>query len=87
MFDELKEKLAPVYEVETLALPGYDGSSPCEPYRLETLAGRIAAAAPERCLVAGWSLGAHVALAWARAAPREPGCAVSPRAGYNNMGI
>lgn len=32
---------------------------------------RIAAAAPERCVVAGWSLGGQLALAWAHRHPRQ----------------
>jgi pimeloyl-[acyl-carrier protein] methyl ester esterase len=71
VFRELTARLAPSYEVHALPLPGYDGSLPCEPYELECLASHVAAAAPERCLVAGWSLGGQVALAWARAAPRQ----------------
>jgi pimeloyl-[acyl-carrier protein] methyl ester esterase len=71
VFRELKSRLTPDHEVHALPLSGYDGSLPCEPYDLESLARGLAAAAPERCLVAGWSLGAQVALAWARAAPRQ----------------
>ena len=51
-------------------LPGYDGS-PYEPYTLTELALRIARDVPERCVVAGWSLGGLVALRWAAAVPRQ----------------
>ena len=51
------------------------GSPPCsefpEPYTLERLAAEVAERAPRRCLVVGWSLGAQVALRWARARPRQ----------------
>jgi pimeloyl-[acyl-carrier protein] methyl ester esterase len=55
----------------TLALPGYAGTAapaPCTPERTVAL---LAAAAPRRCVVLGWSLGAQLALAWARHAPQQ----------------
>ena len=54
-----------------LDLPGYGDTPPCKPYTLEQLADAVAASAPARCSVIGWSLGAQVALAWARRAPAQ----------------
>ena len=71
VFDTLRAQLAEWYEVRAPALPGYDGTAACEPYNVDTLADRLAAAAPERCFVAGWSLGGEVALAWAGRAPQQ----------------
>lgn len=70
VFDALGARLDGRYALHAMALPGYDDSS-CEPCELERLAQCVAAAAPERCFVAGWSLGGQVALAWARAAPQQ----------------
>lgn len=53
------------------ALPGYAGTPVCDPYTLERIVDTLAAAAPKQCIVVGWSLGAHVALAWARRFPRQ----------------
>lgn len=55
----------------TLDLPGYGETPACKPYTLENLADAVAARAPARCSVIGWSLGAQVALAWARRAPAQ----------------
>ena len=70
-FDALHARLAPNYEVYVPALPGYAASPRCEPYTLAGLVNAVAAAAPERCAVAGWSLGGQVALAWAHALPHQ----------------
>lgn len=71
VFESLSARLAPRYRVHSMPLAGYDGSPPCDPYELRTLAQSVARAAPERCLVAGWSLGAQVALEWARTVPHQ----------------
>jgi pimeloyl-[acyl-carrier protein] methyl ester esterase len=71
VFEALSALLVSRYRVYTPDLPGHGGRAACEPYTLETLAGDIAADAPESCCVAGWSLGALVALAWARARPTQ----------------
>ena len=71
VFGELRERLSVRFNVQAPALPGYGGSSPCEPYTPERLAAELAAAAPEHCFVAGWSMGGQVALAWARAMPQQ----------------
>jgi pimeloyl-[acyl-carrier protein] methyl ester esterase len=71
VFDALAACLKPHYDVRVLPLPGYGSAPACEPYTLGNLAAHLAAAAPERCVVAGWSLGGQVALEWARHAPRQ----------------
>ena len=71
VFDALASCLTPHYAVRALDLPGYNGTPMCEPYALDGLAAGVAARAPAECLVVGWSLGAQVALAWARAFPRQ----------------
>ena len=71
VFDAISTRLADHYSVHAPGLPGYDGQPACEPYALERLAETIAAAAPAQCYVAGWSLGAQVALAWAHARPAQ----------------
>ena len=71
VFDRLAALLSPHYAVHALPLPGYDDTLAASPYDLDGLAAAVAARAPQRCAVAGWSLGAQVALAWARARPRQ----------------
>lgn len=71
VFDALGARLASRYRIHALPLPGYEGAPGCEPYTLQTLAHALSGAAPDRCVVAGWSLGAQVALAWARAFPDQ----------------
>jgi pimeloyl-[acyl-carrier protein] methyl ester esterase len=71
IFDELSHSLAVQFEVSTPDLPGYGAASSCEPCTLESLAAYLAAQAPPRCFVVGWSLGAQVALEWARAKPEQ----------------
>lgn len=71
VFDALREHCAAGREVRAFDLPGYGASQTCEPYTLEALANRVSAVAPPRCGVIGWSLGAQVALAWARARPEQ----------------
>jgi pimeloyl-[acyl-carrier protein] methyl ester esterase len=71
VFDELSARLADRYDVHAVELSGYNGSPPITPYALEQLAADIAAKTRGRCYVAGWSLGAQVALAWARARPAQ----------------
>jgi pimeloyl-[acyl-carrier protein] methyl ester esterase len=71
VFDELARALAGDFSVYAPDLPGYGESPACEPYGLERLAMHVSGTAPERCHVAGWSLGAQVALCWARMKPRQ----------------
>lgn len=71
VFDELAAGLRQGYAVCTPALPGYDSSPTCIRYSLDEIVAALSSHAPERCHVAGWSLGAHVALHWARAKPEQ----------------
>jgi pimeloyl-[acyl-carrier protein] methyl ester esterase len=71
VFDPLRIRFASGRETRAMPLPGYHGTAPCEPYCLQTIAQTVAQSAPERCAVLGWSLGAHVALEWARIVPRQ----------------
>lgn len=67
----LARKLDKTAKVHTLALPGYGSEAMCTPYTLEHIADTLAHGAPRRCTVVGWSLGAQVALTWARRAPEQ----------------
>ena len=69
VFDGLRPYLSGLHVIAP-PLPGYDGS-PYEPCTLRELALRVARNAPERCVVAGWSLGGLVGLRWAAAVPRQ----------------
>jgi len=71
VFGELAAHLARHHSLCTPALPGYGASSPCDPYTLDEIVRELSDQAPERCHVAGWSLGAHIALHWARTRPGQ----------------
>jgi pimeloyl-[acyl-carrier protein] methyl ester esterase len=71
VFDPLRARLERSFALFALPLPGYCGAETVTPYTVDTIAQAIAARAPERCVVCGWSLGAQAALAWARARPRQ----------------
>lgn len=71
VFRGLARALEKHRRVLVLALPGYGESATCTPYGLERMADTLAAAAPKQCSVVGWSLGAKVALTWARRAPGQ----------------
>jgi pimeloyl-[acyl-carrier protein] methyl ester esterase len=71
VFRGLTRALEKQVRVQVPALPGYAGTAACTPYTLEQMADTLAAAAPKQCCVVGWSLGAQVALAWARRAPHQ----------------
>jgi pimeloyl-[acyl-carrier protein] methyl ester esterase len=71
VFDDLRMRLSLRCDAQPRALPGYMGTAGCEPYTVHAMAAALATDAPERCFVAGWSLGGLVALAWARLAPRQ----------------
>jgi pimeloyl-[acyl-carrier protein] methyl ester esterase len=73
VFRGLARALEKHVRVQVLALPGFGETAACAPYTLEKIADTLAAAAPKQCSVVGWSLGAHVALAWARRAPQQVG--------------
>ncbi len=57
-------------EVLTPDLPGYRGRPMVSHYTAEALADAVALSMPPACIVAGWSMGGMVALAWAA---RHPG--------------
>lgn len=71
VFRGLARALEKQVRVQVLALPGYGETAACTPYTLEKMADTLAAAAPKHCSVVGWSLGAQVALTWARRAPQQ----------------
>ncbi len=71
VFRGLSRALEKQLRVQVPALPGYGEAAACAPYTLERMADALSAAAPRHCAVIGWSLGAQVALAWARRAPRQ----------------
>lgn len=70
---ELAGVLAASFRVHALDLPGYCASPSCRQPGLQPLAEMIARGAPHPCHVVGWSLGALVAMAWARTVPRQIG--------------
>lgn len=67
---QLRRLLARRFRVHAPALP-YGGGAARETDSLAALADRLAAGAPPRCAVCGWSLGGLIALAWAQRAPRQ----------------
>lgn len=71
VFRVFARMLEPHARVHVLALPGYGAAAACAPYTLERMAQVLAREAPKHCTVLGWSLGAQVALTWARIAPRQ----------------
>lgn len=71
IFGDISAALSPRYSVHTLDLPGYGARAAIEAHSVDDLARDVAARAPARCAVAGWSLGAQIALAWARLAPQQ----------------
>jgi pimeloyl-[acyl-carrier protein] methyl ester esterase len=73
VFDRLRRELAPGCHAQAVDLPGYRGRESVEPYTIDALAHCVADAAPRRCAVLGWSLGALVALVWAAEAPEQVG--------------
>jgi pimeloyl-[acyl-carrier protein] methyl ester esterase len=70
VFDAVREHLPTTHVAIASELPGYD-EAPSEPYTLDALAAAVAAGAPARCTVVGWSLGGLIALTWARARPAQ----------------
>jgi pimeloyl-[acyl-carrier protein] methyl ester esterase len=71
VFDGIAAPLSTHYELHVMPLPGY-GVAPCaELSTLDSAAAALAARAPARCCVAGWSLGGQLALAWAHLAPGQ----------------
>lgn len=52
-------------------LPGYGAALSVQPYTVDRLADRLAAATPSPAVLVGWSLGGMVALAWAAMWPER----------------
>ena len=71
VWDGLAAGLAHRFQVHVADLPGYGDSPLCEPYSVPAIAQALARTMPRACGVVGWSLGALVALAWARCAPQQ----------------
>ena len=71
LFDELASRLSASCTVHALPLPGYCGAEAASRCTITTLAQDVAARAPARCFVAGWSLGGQVALQWSRLHPQQ----------------
>jgi pimeloyl-[acyl-carrier protein] methyl ester esterase len=71
VFERLRRELGPACQVLAMDLPGYGRSASVEPYSLSALERRVAGAAPPRCAVLGWSLGALIALGWAMQSPKQ----------------
>lgn len=67
--EELKK--SDVYQWLGVDLPGYGKQAPVSAGDFATALERVAAAAPGRCNVLGWSLGAQFALAWAERFPAQ----------------
>jgi pimeloyl-[acyl-carrier protein] methyl ester esterase len=67
VWDALGTRLGANLNVISPDLPGYD-TAPCS---IERTVDQLAAAAPAQCMVAGWSLGGQLALAWARRYPLQ----------------
>jgi pimeloyl-[acyl-carrier protein] methyl ester esterase len=59
------------YQWHDVDLPGHSGAAGAATTCFAAALERIAAAAPSRCHVLGWSLGAQFALAWAQRHPRQ----------------
>lgn len=67
VWDALATRLGAGRDVIATDFPGHD-AVPCT---IEDAVDRLAAAAPAECVVAGWSLGGQVALAWAHRYPQQ----------------
>lgn len=70
VFDPLVERLAEHFRVTTVDLPGHGRSPPLLSTDLEAALPALLATLPERCVLAGWSLGGLLAM---RVAQREQG--------------
>ncbi|MGH8744610.1 MAG: pimeloyl-ACP methyl ester esterase BioH [Burkholderiales bacterium] len=66
-----RTELAKRFRVHSVDFPGYGKSGGCAQHTLIELVQLLAKAAPESAAVCGWSLGAQVALAWARSFERQ----------------
>lgn len=71
VWEELASVLAKDFRVHAVDLPGCSKRSSCTPGSVTALADMLAQDMPRPCNVVGWSLGALIALTWARAAPGQ----------------
>jgi pimeloyl-[acyl-carrier protein] methyl ester esterase len=71
VFDDVRSRLHPRRDVFALALPGYEARDACSPYTLEAIVEALAVDVPPKCVIAGWSLGGHVAMHWALSRPAQ----------------
>lgn len=71
VWDELASRLSADVSVQAPDLPGHGTAPALAAAGIEELADQLAAAAPVPCMVAGWSLGAQLALAWAHRHPQQ----------------
>lgn len=67
VWDELATRLNADMDVIAPDFPGHDA----EPCTIERTVDQLAAAAPAQCVVAGWSLGGQLAMAWAHRYPQQ----------------
>lgn len=67
VWDEMAKHLGADLNVIAPDFPGND-VLPCT---IERMVDQLAAAVPAQCMVAGWSLGGQLALAWARRHPQQ----------------
>lgn len=71
VWDELRMHLNPELHVIAPDLPGHGMAPLTAPYSIEHVVDQLAAAVPEHCIVAGWSLGGQLALVWAQRHPQQ----------------
>jgi len=71
VWTDLAARLECDFTVLTPDLPGHGANPMIETDDLDALVDHLAAAAPAHCIVAGWSLGGQLALAWARRHPQQ----------------
>ena len=68
---DLAARLGSAFEVSAPDLPGHGGAPEIFPGKFSAVVDDLAAHAPTRCAVAGWSLGGQLALEWARRHPQQ----------------
>lgn len=71
VWGELALRLGADVSVQAPDLPGHGTAPALATADAGELIDQLAAAAPVRCMVAGWSLGAQLALAWAHRHPQQ----------------
>ncbi len=71
VWNDLAKRLGAECSVIAPDLPGYGAVPPMTHTGVEDMVDRLAEIAPPRCVVAGWSLGGQLALAWALRHPQQ----------------